>query len=125
MTLFLLQLHGLCLFALGPQRAHAAIANQQPFPLARPSDFVPCLLPAPPLFLQVCFLVMANIFCSKLPIQLRYDLKGSTKGRTVGAAAVKVGAAGGQQLVVRTCRPAVSKHSVVTMPPIPRCIYSQ
>jgi hypothetical protein len=37
--------------------------------------------------LQVRFLVMGNIFATQLPIQLRYDLKGCTKGRTVGAAA--------------------------------------
>jgi hypothetical protein len=63
---------------------------------------------------------MANIFCTKLPIQLRYDLKGCTKGRTVGAAAAKVGAgnrtvgaaavrvgAGGQELLVCTCESAI------------------
>lgn len=41
--------------------------------------------------MQVRFLVMGNIFCTKLPIQLRFDLKGCTKGRTVGPAAAKVG----------------------------------
>lgn len=34
---------------------------------------------------------MGNIFCTDLAIQQRYDLKGSSKGRTAGAAAAKVG----------------------------------
>lgn len=40
--------------------------------------------------LQVCFLVMGNIFCTQLPIQLRYDLKGCSRGRTAGVQAAKV-----------------------------------
>jgi hypothetical protein len=46
-----------------------------------------CVLP----HTQVRFLVMGNIFCTAgLAVQQRYDLKGSTKGRTAGPAALKV-----------------------------------
>jgi 1-phosphatidylinositol-4-phosphate 5-kinase len=34
---------------------------------------------------QVRFVVMANIFVTDLQIHRRYDIKGSTEGRTVGA----------------------------------------
>lgn len=34
---------------------------------------------------------MGNVFCTKLPLQRRYDLKGSIKGRTAGPAAAAVG----------------------------------
>lgn len=44
--------------------------------------------------LQVRFLVMANIFSTQLPLQLRFDLKGCSKGRTAGPAAAKVGRIG-------------------------------
>lgn len=37
--------------------------------------------------LQVRFVVMANIFVTDLQIHRRYDIKGSTEGRTVGAEA--------------------------------------
>jgi len=33
---------------------------------------------------QVRFVVMANIFVTDLQIHRRYDIKGSTEGRTVG-----------------------------------------
>ena len=39
------------------------------------------------LLLQVRFVVMANIFVTDLQIHRRYDIKGSTEGRTVGAEA--------------------------------------
>jgi hypothetical protein len=38
----------------------------------------------------VYLLVMGNILSSQLPLQRCYDLKGCTKGRTVGPAAAKV-----------------------------------
>ena len=37
-------------------------------------------------WLQVRFVVMANIFVTDLQIHRRYDIKGSTDGRTVGPA---------------------------------------
>jgi hypothetical protein len=41
---------------------------------------------------QVRFVVMQNLFCSELSIHRRYDLKGSTMGRSVGEEAAEVGA---------------------------------
>jgi 1-phosphatidylinositol-4-phosphate 5-kinase len=40
-----------------------------------------------PVCLQVRFVVMANIFVTDLQIHRRYDIKGSTEGRTVGPGA--------------------------------------
>lgn len=50
----------------------------------------PCLTPPPlphTLTPQVRFVVMSNIFPMDLLIHRRYDIKGSTEGRTVGNAA--------------------------------------
>jgi 1-phosphatidylinositol-4-phosphate 5-kinase len=38
----------------------------------------------------VRFVVMQNLFCSELSIHRRYDLKGSTMGRSVGEEAAEV-----------------------------------
>lgn len=45
-----------------------------------------CVHPLP--FLQVRFVVMANIFVTDLQIHRRYDIKGSTDGRTAGGWAI-------------------------------------
>jgi hypothetical protein len=45
------------------------------------------VLALPLVMLQVRFVVMANIFVTDLLIHRRYDIKGSTEGRTAGAAA--------------------------------------
>jgi hypothetical protein len=58
--------------------------------------------------LQVCFLVMGNIFCTQLPIQLRYDLKGCSRGRTAGVQAAKVGTHVGSLLQPVTAACAVA-----------------
>lgn len=42
-------------------------------------------------YIQVRFIVMGNMFRTELQIHRRYDLKGSTAGRTVGEHVDKVG----------------------------------
>lgn len=92
------QAHGCWGWRPGPGPAYCTVGNTTRLacilitPVLCTTTRPPPPAPAPHVPCQVRFVVMNNVFRTDVPLHCKYDLKGSTLGRTVGA---KMSATGG------------------------------